>query len=101
MNKGKAKITSASGKGDAAMQHAGIHSSMVLENWVGLSQLQVSSMRVICSQLVDTINLVDTGMLELNQKFRSLAEGAKQQGKRVYDISHKAGQPPFLSPVLS
>lgn len=69
---------------------SGEHPGNVLENWVGLSQLQISSTLVICEQLLETAKLVEDGILELNQKFRTLADGAKAQGNRVHKVAEMA-----------
>lgn len=61
-----------------------------IEEWIRFSQLQLGSMDLMCNELQLVARDIEKGTLELNTKFKALAESAKDQSGRVKSIAETA-----------
>jgi len=54
--------------------------------WVAFSRPSSSLIEVVCSKLNDAAALIESSTLELNEKFKELASGARSQSKIVQQV---------------
>lgn len=64
--------------------------SDMLENWLGAALPGSLAIEMTVKKLSDAVKLVEESTLELNSKFKSLAETAKKQSKTITSVVEKS-----------
>jgi len=77
---------------DSFSKHAGFARPQdALNDWIRFSQLQLGAMDLINKELKSTAISVESGTVELNEKFKELASGSMEQAETIQKIADTAG----------